>query len=77
MYVFCYRFIQTGLSLMFQVSVVTPFTETTLYPQRQTQARFIRVFIDRDDTVNGEPPDIGLKFEFYGCYVSSDYNTTS
>lgn len=59
------------------VAVSTPFAETTIYPQRQTQARFMRVYIDKDDTINGEPPDIGLKFEFFGCYLSGEYTTTS
>lgn len=63
--------------LVFKVAVSTPFAETTIYPQRQTQARFMRVYIDKDDTINGEPPDIGLKFEFFGCYLSGEYTTTS
>jgi hypothetical protein len=60
-----------------KVTVATPFTETTIYPQKQTQARYIRVYIDKDDTTNGVAPDLGLKFEFYGCYFSGEYTTTS
>ncbi|XP_061187043.1 uncharacterized protein LOC133195201 [Saccostrea echinata] len=59
------------------VTVTVPFTETTVYPQRQTQARYMRVYIDKDDTVNGLPPDIGLKFEFFGCYLSGEFTTTN
>lgn len=49
------------------------FVEMIIYFQRQIQVCFMRVYIDKDDIINGEFLDIGFKFEFFGCYFSGEY----
>lgn len=49
------------------------FVEMIIYFQRQIQVCFMRVYIDKDDIINGELLDIGFKFEFFGCYFSGEY----
>ncbi|KAK3109020.1 hypothetical protein FSP39_021316 [Pinctada imbricata] len=64
---------QTGESVVLSPSFVTE----TIYPTRQVEAKYLRVFIDNDDAPANTAPNIGLKFEFHGCYKSSDYTPTT
>ncbi|KAJ8301559.1 hypothetical protein KUTeg_020546 [Tegillarca granosa] len=54
------------------VSISAPFSETTIELQQVVESRYIRIYIVSDDTTPGAVPNIGLKFEFYGCHVSAD-----
>ena len=41
------------------------------------EAKYLRILIENDDAPVNTPAEIGLKFEFYGCYMSSDYTPSS
>lgn len=53
------------------VTLVIPFTEAVVFPPRVVEARYVRIYIT-EDNANGSPPDVGVKFGFFGCSKSSD-----